>query len=1039
MEKEGTVVWLEEELRVLEQTKAGKVGKRAKSQRGHPDCGIPLAVVEDLSVEEANRLRGLSLVTRQSIFSDLCMIYAWENPESGYVLVEKIVDSVRRILNCKDVVSCLSLPERGRGPVRTLIQHEGMELVKKVYESLMRTIDAQSQSTQRFNNRVKERKRQVSFRTYWNDGFLLYRKFVYTCAVTENVSYRTAVEHCAILGRRIATTKNRIGAVIKAWETGCDGDDEMEEYLDARTDWEEGETYEEWYMSQRKIDSVEPEYGEEATDLMNIFKRLVRREAAKKKSERQKKRPTRKPAKKPVTKPKSTPKKAAQTVQKPKKKRAKGKTGKGKRVVAVPVEVAGEGGGMSEGEVELEGDSQVESESESESEEEEGVPIFDPSKSEEVEDEWLVLEIPYLSNEADNRGEPVLVGGEKFVPEGSKDVEVVIFVKIMDTFAYTMERADVIYHGQVQGSEKKDIEERCFSQGIPFLSVVPGEKLWSLKGVYVAHHTCEAYQKCFAGLRLDPVRIHGVLRKVVQKADIERGVLSAVLGVSSMNHEHYAKTPEELKKKLLDGPLWSGTEEVFKLLSPHIRDALDRMQDFIDLLYKKGNKQMPGLLRFQLFAWEFNEKTGCIRNRQEAAAVNLAKLDPRTIVLLRHTDRFNDKRDEAKVTAIWSTCFIEEYVKMRLSLTTYTRQHGGNYTERIASYVAVFQLRIQKLRDLEHYASVNNFKDLDLAELTAAGQCKEETVWGAGSDAAIHCLVVPMHFDPCAFLSPFAWCIDRLRRGFGLCRRHVVELVYLACVQSSVLPFVWLTDKLLQEDPETVQGAVAANGISFVYHHKICEYSGMESGIGGTYSRHQTCLSYHPGMEGRNNKVFTTESQAKKDKEMEELDEIIQAVSNPKHSMGGKEALRAMKKGITFIGDLNSLKVLPLAALVGLVKMEDCFREVLYGECPKGEPHGIELSNLGCDTGHLEQKFVQGLNELLGEPREYFFFGDHVLCMAQGLHLNNRKRRWDVFFPGMPLFRFVEDSSKRIVGVYRKEFGGKTWLPYQAHEWENEV
>ena len=127
-----------------------------------------------------------------------------------------------------------------------------------------------------------------------------------------------------------------------------------------------------------------------------------------------------------------------------------------------------------------------------------------------------------------------------------------------------------------------------------------------------------------------------------------------------------------------------------------------------------------------------------------------------------------------------------------------------------------------------------------------------------------------------------------------------------------------------------------------------------------------------------------------------------------------------LRQSISFVGELNSLKLLPLAALVGLFDIRTCFRDALYGECPTAEPHGMELANLGCNTIQLEQKFVQGLNEYFGMPREYFFHGDHVLCMAEGVQAHPERLKWDVFFPEMELYQFAIDKTTRTVIVERK-------------------
>jgi len=185
-------------------------------------------------------------------------------------------------------------------------------------------------------------------------------------------------------------------------------------------------------------------------------------------------------------------------------------------------------------------------------------------------------------------------------------------------------------------------------------------------------------------------------------------------------------------------------------------------------------------------------------------------------------------------------------------------------------------------------------------------------------------------------------------------------------------------------------------------------------------------------MQSASNKTYTIESETKHDSQMKILQDIIDGVGDPKSSMDGPTALRQMRTKIAFMGDLNCLKVLPLASLVGLFNLKTCFKDALCGECPKGEPHRLALKDLACDTTQHEQKFVQGLNEYFGQPREYFFHGDHVLCMAQGMHVHPQKK-WDVFFPEMPLLRFAQNTESRTVHIEWKPYGSNEWTSHDPH------
>jgi len=663
---------------------------------------------------------------------------------------------------------------------------------------------------------------------------------------------------------------------------------------------------------------------------------------------------------------------------------------------------------------------------------------FQESRVTNPQDEWLVLEIPRKEDALLGIPRPCPVAGPQFVPEGSHDMQAVLFLKVMGCFAYTMERADLIYHGQVQTSEKEEIELRCSKYNIPFLSVTPGGMLWTGFGVCVAGPSSLAYTKSFHGLLLDADVICNYLKN--RDRDTERGAQQITLGTSTLNYEHHQKTPAELEQRLLDFPSLSGTAEDFTVLGPQIRDIVDRLQDFEDLLHRKEQKQMANPLRYELFASKLNEAIGCARNRNETVTVSLTHLDPRTNALIRHVDHNNDYRHGATVTAIWSAVLPDvvwleddgKHALIRLSIIVYTRKNAGEYTERTGGYVATFLTRIDWLLATPHYECASRYAELSLSECYKLNEFKDVCVWASDSpDATLKCLVKPMFFDPCAHLSPFAWCISRWRNAFSLSRNQVVELVYLCAVQSSVLPFVWLTGKLLQENPKIHREKLKTTSVCRYWHEETSNRASRAGGIGGNYQRHQVCLTHPPGMVSASDKSFSSDSEAKLKAQMRALEDIIDGVADPRSAMNGPMALRQMKDGIDFLGDLNSLKVLPLAALVGLFDIKSCFKDALYGECPKGEPHGVALKDLGCDTIHQQQKFIQGLNEYFGQPREYFFHGDHVLCMSQGVHLHPQKRKWDVFFPEMPLLRFAHDTNSRTVNIEWKPYGTKEWKTYQ--------
>lgn len=1054
--------------------------KTVKPKGRNPYRNETPLVISGLTEAEAKRLMNTALASRQVVHSTLSQFYAWNNPLSGFDLAFKTVSTVGHILNKTDRVKILQLPTGAKKSLGLLPNYErsDVELVRKVYEGVLKKIHEQDPDG---------RTKPVAFKTFWSDGFVLYRNFVYQFTKLTNCSYKNAVAKCSLLGKSLITSKKLMREAIEIWDKEVRSRIELEPHL-ANTllkpeDSDNEEEYEEMckrlmekHRHKNKMDLESEQQSESDEDsayeevdpaeLFPILKLIVRRKLMQEKNKRKslapqttrastntsvqnpvesnsgKKRPSNlslstKSKKKPKTNPKS------------KKKKPKKKKQTKKRKKQLPAEESSESGSDSDMESSKGEDSDGDPDLE--------VPVHDPSDScdlPEGKEEYLVLEIPYLDSKSIITEEEVkeasdfikkLIGGHVYAPRGSTEIRMVVFIKIRDTFFYSFERADVTYHGQVDWKEKEEIEARCEKNDIHYTTLKPSHRLDSLLGVNVVHHTSPLYQECFGGMRADPKGAHAYLRKVASDGDKDRNAIMVTMGFANPNSDHTKKTQEELEKRLLDGPSWAGTQRDFDELGPLVKDIIDCSQDMMDKIYTGCNKQCPGQLRCETYAGQLNNRLRCLRNRQENTSVSISYLDPRCNTLFRHCDKENDVRDGYTATSIWSTVFKDTYTVIengvevtvtclvRLSVICYTRKRIGSYMDKVTGYVTVFNTLINKIREDEHYKDINNYSDLDLAELVALGKIQVEGVWPKDMINTIKCIVLPMFFNPCATFSSFAWCISRLRRRWKLKRLQVIELVYLASLQSSTLPFVWTTEKLLREKDKYCQNGIARYGIMQFYHREIKRLSQREGVQGGAFTRHQVVLSYVPGMESEKKQVFTEKSLKKLRADVKKLANIVSGVEN--HTIQGKQAMEKLRD-IDKLGELCWLKFLPLAALVGLLDIEVCFKDALYGETPPKKPHGKALKDMGC-VGHLEQKYLQGLNEYMGEPREHAFHADHVLCMAHGYSQHPNRKKWEVFFPGMPLLRFAEDEERRVITILRKEYGKKEWKRYQPHlEWE---
>ena len=764
--------------------------KLVKPPRGHPESELLPVMISGLTSKEVEMLNKNCLSSRQNVFSDISSFYAWKNPVSGYALTEKIADMVRRITNEKDIVETLQLPTK---KTRYPSQHSDMEFVQKAHQCTMDAIRAKSEATSaRFSEKGAGSAKPVEFKTFWCDGFMMCRRFVCNCSVILKCSHKNAVQHCSLLGRNVVTTKVSVREVMKQWENGISAPKELEAHPDEMSDSCAEQTHEEMCASVRKQNKINPECDPvEAHELFPLLKRIALRQIAKAKKERKRIKPdqTRKNVKLDGPPKKAKAKKGRKRVKKAKPDQRQ-KRAKSDPTLKGPKTIRGEATTVAK-------KSAVSDVLAAE------LPLFDVNASVDPTDEHLVLEMPHLDQrdssedmeedtEMGNRPHLSngLIKGNVCVPEGGKELKLVLFIKLRDVLAHTFERADVTCHGQATGKEKGDVEQRCQSQNVPFMTAVPGDRLFSLHGVHLAHHSCGVHKECFDGLKLDVKRTHECLKGTATRADRDRGTIQVTMGCSTRNCESTKKHKEELEERMLDGPDWSGTTTDFDELAPQVRDIIDRPQAMVNKLCPKPNKQMTNELRCETHAKRLNKLMMCAVNRFEVWTVAIAHPDPRSNVILRHVDKFNDHRKGHTVTATWSAVFrADEHIPsvLRLSIIGYTRKQVGNHIDRISGCVSTFKTRINELMASDHCTEVNNHKELNLSELAArSGMLAREGVWKEDDVNTISCVVLPMHFDPCAFFSAFAWCITRMRRKWKLTRSQVVELVHMACAPSMV-------------------------------------------------------------------------------------------------------------------------------------------------------------------------------------------------------------------------------------------------------------
>ena len=974
-----------------------------KSSKGSLDKNTPVIWVSDLTAEEGEKIKSMDVITRHNIYSDLSQFLAWKNPRSGYGLCERVAECVRRITQKKTIEETLCIPTISIGKQKGFVncndrntQHPHRDFVRKIYEPLMESINEKNKTQKRFYGGCR-RLYMPTFQTFWRDYFLLYRSFIETIATSAECTIRRALHYGKEMNHRYDLQANQMRQIIQDYKSGAirqKPDEYFSDSEDNMSSWEgmekrhtkrkraqrkrdreaEGQSQLSPSQPQETLGSVQNEEEEydDGARLPSLLFQLASQISAKLKNDNRKARrmtrPTRSPKKQRIPSQHASP------------------------TVATDAAV-------------YKGNA---------------LPLFTPQQVDLPEDEWLILEIPYPGIV---RSE--LCRGLSYVPPGSSDsVMVVQAIHVKKAFAYTMNNAHLLHHGQVTDTEKQLIAKNCAEQPISMMNVFPRNKIWRSNDVNVLGDESDLYQKCFAGLRLDIQALYHYLKENVKTRDAERGTIQKTIGVSTQNYESHAKEGEEADQ-ILDAPSWSGTPRDFEHFVPLLGDLPDRIQDMVDHLFDRT--LFSDCTRQAMFANKLREMLGLSRFQFETFTVSMSLLDPRTDTLTRHLDEHNDDRPGYTTTAIWSCLFEvpdgDKLVKGRLSFIAYTRAQAGNFIDKSHTYIAVWRNKIRRVQQPDMYPLANQYVNLNLSSLSFS----HEQVWGKGPNVTLECAIIPGYFDPSAYLSAFAWVINLLSKKWQLERKQILELVYIASVVSSCLPFVWLLKEWLKEDKQDLAQALAESTcFSHFYYTQMIVRTGRQNPLGGRIPRHQTCVQDWPGGIGVTDATFTEDSFSKHDKHLSNLSSIIDDFCSQQLRMDGAQTREVIKK-MDSVGELCVLKVLPLAAMVGLYDVSEVFNVALYGEAPSDKPHTKLLVKMGCQLKTQQQKFMEGINQWLGIPREWFFHSDHVLCFTESVLSGSTKQ--EVFFPDMTLYRFKENKENRTIELVQKSFGETAWVP----------
>lgn len=439
---------------------------------------------EGLSDKEVKRLMKLCYPSRQSILTDLSQLHGASNWLTAYSFAEKVVDSMMRTMGCKSLIQALELPPKHKKGdllvVPSLSNHSGFDLVSKVYISVMGNFVERSNLGERIPGEVKRKNIPVIFNRFWHNNFLLFLKFVFTYAWLDGCGYQAALRHCAIVGNSLATTKAAMGCIIKAWTKGIRNLDDLEEYIEGLPVAAGEDAFKKWY-DKLFIRQPDKDPVVDPGKAMEIFKRILKKQLAIEKQENKLS---------PLPRTRAAPNGNGWSRPDLPKPKGKGK-GKGKSkqarhgpklppgvVSGTPVTTTSDDSTDDKNTV-IE-DPPEETPLERLTSIVQELPTFDVSTEVQPEDKWLILEVPYLESKDGKPPKPALVPGLQYAPLESQEIQIVVAIKVIAAFAYTAEKLEVLYHGQVTGLKMRDIESRCLRLSTPFTRVVPGPRKFSL-------------------------------------------------------------------------------------------------------------------------------------------------------------------------------------------------------------------------------------------------------------------------------------------------------------------------------------------------------------------------------------------------------------------------------------------------------------------------------------------------------------------------------------------------------------------------------
>jgi len=629
------------------------------------------------------------------------------------------------------------------------------------------------------------------------------------------------------------------------------------------------------------------------------------------------------------------------------------------------------------------------------------------------------------------------------------------------------------YHGEYTYEQVLGLQKFAHQHGKEFYVIPNKDDHTEHTFLKALHYGSDAYDKHFGDLEIDAEWMVRTLLRLREDKDEAVYKKDTMNGTDVRNTIHFdggfgSQTNDmnqEERDTVVPFPvLIHQGKPVYDRLYQAVGDTMDCLMDFLQEhgTAPDGTKAYHDDNRFELGGKKLRDKCNGNRSRQEAftlGATIVGEFRNGKLVMQkehkvgRHSDGPNDERPGYSFVAVFSVLVLVDDKVYRLSIITYSRHLIGCQCEKENDYMQPFLQAINeyeanrcgglKYQDFSLIHPSLEFKDdvplFNKTNRKTRVESQEEAAKNYEHDDEDDDSIPGMEavmVDPEAaktvhkkatldgvafhpsfvcrsgYESIYPWMIERLIEKYGLRRRKVIELHYLAMLCNNALVFYFIVSKWLNEDPIDPAECFVTR-----YYRDCCKH-GFEPGSGKNPRFTSTCNVW-PGIWKKCWKRSKQEAKAELVTALDWLEKILAAAETERDPNVILDWILDKKLGVPKIGEVCVLSFYTLGVSIGLLISDTAVRNSFHARIAPGSPSGKFLEERGCDEKGLEKVLLQ-----ISEAR------DEYVCDSEngGCKTFRKLRCSDGFIRGMVLFdRQVVEG---VAGLYRMEPGTTCWTKF---------